>query len=229
MENFERYALYYAPEPGDFADFAAAWLGWDPVTGRAVPHPQIAGLPAPIDQLTATPRKYGFHGTIKPPFRLAQGATVGDLTAACATLAARLAPVSAPGLDLVQLGGFLALVPRGAGTDLAQLAASVVRDLDPFRAPPTPEEIARRRPERLSPRQRELLARWGYPHVMEEFRFHLTLTGDVDPDIAAATRQSLGPLLEPLLPRPFVIGRLCLFGEQQDGRFRLLHRYALSG
>ncbi|MGL6208804.1 MAG: DUF1045 domain-containing protein, partial [Paracoccaceae bacterium] len=67
-----RYAIYYAPETGDLADFTAAWLGWDPVLGQAVPHPQIEGRPHAVADLTATPRKYGFHGTIKPPFHLAE-------------------------------------------------------------------------------------------------------------------------------------------------------------
>jgi hypothetical protein len=29
-------------------------------------------------------------------------------------------------------------------------------------------------------RQRNYLDRWGYPYVMEEFRFHMTLTGRLD-------------------------------------------------
>ncbi|TKA95193.1 DUF1045 domain-containing protein, partial [Cereibacter changlensis] len=90
-------------------------------------------------------------------------------------------------------------------------------------------EIARRRPERLSPRQRGYLADWGYPYVMEEFRFHLTLTGDLPEAEAAQVEAVLAPVLAPLLPRPFRIGSLCLFGEAADGRFRLLERVALTG
>jgi tripartite-type tricarboxylate transporter receptor subunit TctC len=32
MEKMKRYAIYYAPEEGPFAQAAAAWLGWDPIT-----------------------------------------------------------------------------------------------------------------------------------------------------------------------------------------------------
>jgi hypothetical protein len=39
----------------------------------------------------------------------------------------------------------------------------------------------------------------------------------------------LDPLLRPVLPRPFAVDSLCLFGQGEDGMFRLLHRYALSG
>ncbi len=105
----------------------------------------------------------------------------------------------------------------------------MVEGLDGFRAPPSAAEIARRRPERLSLRQRTHLERWGYPYVMDEFRFHLTLTGDLPPDEAEQVAAVLGPYFAPLLPRPFAIDSLCLFGQAEDGRFRLLHRYTLSG
>ena len=96
-----------------------------------------------------------------------------------------------------------------------------------MRAALTEDEIARRRPDQLSPRQRELLDLWGYPQVMEEFRFHLTLT-DRLPD-PAPVLQVLGPYFAPVLPTPFVIQDLCLFGEDSGGRFHLLHRHALTG
>lgn len=224
----QRYAIYYAPEAGDFADFTSAWLGWDVNGGRAVAHPAVAGLPQPVADLTATPRKYGFHGTIKPPFHLAPGTDADGLSAACAALAARLAPVTLPELQLVDLHGFVALTPLGNTQALAALAADVVMTLDPFRAPPTAAEIARRKPDRLSERQRALLAEWGYPYVMDQFQFHLTLTGSLDPSESAATMAALRPHLMPLLPTPFTLGSLVLFGQAQDGMFRILHRYLLS-
>lgn len=229
MQNMKRFAIYYAPPAGPLAEFAANWLGWDPATAEERPHPAISGLPLPVETLTATPRKYGFHGTIKPPFRLAHDATPGDLQAATAALAARLAPVSLPGLRLAKINGFLCLVPDGDTAPLCTLAAEGVRALDPLRAPLTIAEMNRRRPETLSHRQRDLLDQWGYPYVMEEFRFHLTLTGDLEPELADATATALAPHLEPLLPQPFTIADLCLFGEDAAGRFHLLHRYALSG
>lgn len=229
MENFARYAIYYAPAPGAFADFAACWLGWDAVAGREMPHPALPGLSRPLADLTAAPRKYGFHGTVKPPFHLAPGTDVAGLHQAAKALCAGLAPVSLPGLALHRLGGFVALTPEGDQTALAALAARVVEGLDAFRAPPTEAEIARRRPERLNPRQRRYLAQWGYPYVMDEFQFHLTLTDDIGPALADEVETVLSPLLPGILPRPFVVDDLCLFGQATDGRFHLLHRYTLSG
>lgn len=229
MDKFTRYAVYWAPAPGPLADFTAGWLGWDPAAGRAVAHPDLPGLPLPVAELTETPRKYGFHGTLKAPFRLAEGMTVEEPDAAAARLAARTAPVLLDGMRTARIGTFLALVPEGDATALNALAATLVAELDEFRAPLTAADLARRKADSLPPRQRELLERWGYPHVMEDFRFHLTLTGAFDADLLDALRERIDPLLVPLLPRPFAIDAVCLFGEAADGRFHLLHRYTLSG
>ncbi|MCF1708674.1 DUF1045 domain-containing protein [Tabrizicola sp. J26] len=229
MGGFARYAIYWAPEPGPLADWAAGWLGWDPVGGTEPSHPDLPGLPRPVTEITATPRKYGFHGTVKPPFRLADGLDAAELDQTARALCADLAPVALPGLALHRIGGFVALTPEGDQTALAGLAARVVGALDRFRLPPDAAEIARRRPERLSERQREHLARWGYPYVMDEFRFHLTLSGDLPAAEAEALVSALAPAVAPLLPRPFSVDSLCLFGQADDGRFRLIERYALTG
>ncbi|WP_372605317.1 DUF1045 domain-containing protein [Actibacterium sp.] len=229
MTEFQRFAVYYAPRPGAFSDFANGWLGWDAVRGRAVPHPDIPGLPLPIEALTRAPRKYGFHGTLKPPFRLRDGQSRAALEARIAELAARLAPVICDGLDLRRIGRFLALTPRGDTRALSDLAATVVRDLDPFRAAPGLGELERRRAAGLSPRQNAYLESWGYPYVMDEFRFHLTLTDKLSDTKAKQTQTVLEQAITPLPPQPFEMTDLCLFGEAADGRFHLLHRYALSG
>ena len=229
MDGFRRYAIYYAPRDGAFAEAVAAWLGWDAMQGCAVVHPDLAGLPAPVQDLTAEPRKYGFHGTIKAPFRLAEGVGFAQVQAEMAALAAGLRPVVMPGLRLTALKGFVALLPEGDEADLLELGAEVVTRLDHLRAELTEPEIAKRRPERLTPRQRDLLGCWGYPYVMEEFRFHLTLTGSLEPAAVQAVVAVLGPWLQPVLPRPFVIADLCLFGEDAAGRFHLVSRHALMG
>ena len=221
----KRYAVYYAPEEGPFAQSAAAWLGWDPATGRAVVQPEL-GLD--LAAMTADPRKYGFHGTIKPPFRLAQAVSVDDLLAAMAQMAQTLHAVTMPGLQMLNLEGFLALVPQGDQTALGDLAARVVAELDPLRAPLNEAEIARRRPERLTPRQRELLDLYGYPYVMEECRFHLTLSGHLSPEDHAALLPLATQHFAPVLPQPFRVSALCLFGEAEDGRFHPLQRTTLA-
>jgi hypothetical protein len=89
-------------------------------------------------------------------------------------------------------------------------------------------QLARRREGGLTPAQDALLLRWGYPYVMEEFRFHITLTGKRPkgelPGIKAALEGRLGPLV----PRPYVIDALSLMGEDEMGRFHLIHRQTLT-
>ena len=226
MDQIKRLAVYYAPRPGAFSDLAAEWLGWDAVQGMPVPQPELAGIPFPAI-LTAEARRYGFHGTLRAPFRLADGISKDQAGAQVASLAARLAPVECEGLVVENLQGFLALTPVGCEAALLELAAAVVEGTNDLRAPLTEAEVARRRPDSLTPRQRSLLKEWGYPYVMEEFRFHLTLT-DRLPDPGPAM-EALAAHFVPVLPRPFRIEDLCLFGEDAAGRFHLLHRYALTG
>jgi hypothetical protein len=225
MEQMQRYAVYYAPRESAFALRANDWLGREP-GGRDLPQPVLPGIGDPRG-MTAEPRRYGFHGTIRAPFRPADGVSEDLIRTTVAALAARLAPVVCDGLRTEVLQGFVALTPAGCEAALLALGSAVVEGTDTLRAALNEAEIARRRPDRLSPSQRALLDRWGYPYVMEEFRFHLTLTDRLDnPE---PVRDVLETHFAPVLPRPFVIEDLCLFGEDRSGRFRLLHRYALSG
>ncbi len=224
MSGFQRFAVYYLPEDPDLAAFGASWLGWDVGGGTPCAQPEIED----IGRFTDTPRKYGFHGTLKPPFRLAPGLTADDLENDVEALAARSAPVRLDGLALSVLGRFLALVPVGDAQALTRLAFRCVTELDLYRAPPGEAELARRRKAGLTPRQEALLARWGYPYVGDEFRFHLTLTGSLGPGDLAAARAAIAMRL-PALPAPFTIGSIALVGEDAAGLFHLVHRYALSG
>jgi putative phosphonate metabolism protein len=228
MDGFKRYGLYVVPD-GALYRAGADWLGWDSVAGSPATQPDLPGLPADPAALTATPRKYGFHGTIKPPFRLAAGHDAATLDAAGRAFCATRAPVTIPRLELRRLGGFIALVPAEPCAALADLAGASVAALDAFRAPPDATELARRRKTRLTERQEALLTRWGYPYVMDEFRFHMTLTGRLPDDQADRASTALAAHFAPLLAPLFVIDSLCLMGEDADGLFHLVHRYALSG
>ncbi len=225
----KRYAVYYTPPSGQLADFTAGWLGWDIAHGVVPTRPAVDDLPDDPEILTETARNYGFHGTIKAPFRLHGGCTGGALQVACEKLAKTLAPVHLDGLKPTALDGFLALVPTGETSSLSALAAAVVKGLDTFRAPLTDAETAKRRPENLTPRQRDLLTTYGYPYVLDQFQFHLTLTGALSTPDLTKTKAALAPHLLSLLPKPFIINDLCLCGEGDDGRFRILHRYPLTG
>ncbi|MEM6610206.1 MAG: DUF1045 domain-containing protein [Pseudomonadota bacterium] len=229
MDEFARYAIFAVPD-GAFFRTASTWLGWDSAAGIEVAHPDLPNLPASEAAiLTATPRKYGFHGTLKPPFRLARGTTRGELEAAIAAFCAARPGVEIPRLAIRAMGGFVAAVPATPQPDLSALAAAIVAGFDPFRAAAPPDELTRRRKAGLSENQELMLRHWGYPYVFDEFRFHLTLTGKIDGTAAEETASRLSEHFAPVLPAPYAIDNLCMLGEASDGRFHILNRYPLTG
>jgi putative phosphonate metabolism protein len=227
MANYPRYALYFAPAPSSALDrFGAEMLGYDAYHGSNLPFPE--GLPADWRDVTQDPRKYGFHATLKAPIALAEGKTEADLARACEAFAdtPRQIPVIEPIID--SISGFIAMIPAKPSAELQQLAADVTRDFDSFRAPLTPQDRARRNPERLTPRQVEYLDRWGYPYVMEEFRFHMTLTGRLD----AERREVVVPMLRECFAAvrlaTLAIDRLALFRQDDAAsRFRIIAHWPL--
>lgn len=224
---WRRYALYHTPPPGPLAAFGASWLGWDIAAGAEAAHPEVAGLPRPVSELTETPRKYGFHGTLKAPFRTR--ARLAEIEEATAALARAVAPFAAPPLRLSRLGSFLALTLAAESPALSRLAFRCVEALDGFRLPPDERELARRRASPLTAGQEAMLARWGYPYVGAEFRFHMTLTGALPQAEARAVEAALAPVVTPLLGPETAMGAIALCGEGADGRFHLIRRFALAG
>lgn len=189
-----RYAIYFVP--GDdtaLYRFGSSALGYDCYTGRAVSFPHGAGPDWPM--LVREPAIYGFHATLKAPFRLALNMHEGDLLDAVRAFAAEQPVVNGGRLMLRTLGSFVALVPAVPSRDIDRFAARCVKELDSFRAPLTAEERSRRINSGLTAEQIALLDRWGYPYVFDQFRFHMTLTGALDPDRRVETMDMLSAWL----------------------------------
>ena len=224
-----RFAIYFVPDPSEaWAQFCTAWLGWDITSSKAVAHPELNNGVGPVSAITAVPRRYGLHATIKPPFRLRAGKSPRALLRTAQDLVADTAPLTLSRLEVSRLSRFLALTVAGETTDLNNMAARMVRGLDDFRAPPSDHELERRRAANLSSAQEENLLKWGYPHVMDQFRFHITLTSKLPKDDLAKTEAALERHLLPNLPNPFTIRELALVGEDEEGFFHLLERLPLS-
>lgn len=231
MSEHRRYAIYHVPEDGSgLRRFGAGWLGWDIVSGAPVKRIEVPGLPVEPEDLTSDPARYGFHGTLKPPFRTES--PVEAVIDAAERLAARIGAFEVPAMKFASIGRFMALIPAERCIALENLAFALVQGLDHFRLPPTEAELARRRRAGLSARQEELLQSWGYPYVGPEFRFHLTLTGPVDPAHAGAVAEALRPLTAPHeVALPVSSVALCgeIDGGDHDGRFHLIRRLPLQG
>jgi putative phosphonate metabolism protein len=228
LSNVLRYALYYAPRPEEgLAVAASQWLGWNPEPGRGRPVPLSSGIdPQRLTELTAEPRRYGFHGTLKAPIALADEVSEGDFLAEVGRFAAGQRPLNVPSISLA-----LALVPTARSPELQDLADRCVIEFDEFRRPADEAELARRRVNGLSPRQDELLKRWGYPYVLEEWRFHLTLTSRIaDEAERGAVMGILKQRFSGFVDRPLQVRDLCVFRQTAPDRpFSVLARFRLGG
>lgn len=220
-----RVAIYWAPELDDALHAAgSAWLGRDAETAARVQQPAIPG----IAEVTSDPRGYGLHATLKPPFRLSTG--YQGFMADAARWAAGIAPFALPPLSVQDLKGFLALRETAPCPALHALADSAVSALDHHRAPPTEEELARRRKAKLTPTHEALLARWGYPYVMEEWQFHVTLTHRLPAEEAARIRPLAEAHFAGLVEQPRMVGTVCVFTQAAPGQpFLIAERLPLSG
>lgn len=222
-----RVALYWAPERDDpLHVLGSAWLGRDAETGAAVAQPLLDGLD--IAEITADARGYALHGTLKPPFRMTTD--FASVHADAERLAAQTKPFGLPPLSVQDLHGFLALRETTPCPALHALADACVEALDAHRAPPTQEEIARRRPERLSDGQRAMLSRWGYQYVFAEWQFHVTLTRRLAPEEKAVILPAVTAFLGDAPSRPRTVRELCLFAQPTPGApFTVAARLPLRG
>jgi len=226
-----RYAIYVAP-PAETAlwRIACDWLGRDPEQPGEIAPQGISGVaPDRHAAMVAEARRYGFHGTLKPPFALADGIAADDLAVALEDFAAGRPGLPPIAMQVASIGGFLAVIPAQPAPALHDLADAAVEIFDRFRAPPSAAELARRRQKGLSPVQDANLARWGYPYVFEEFRFHMTLTERLAQPEREFVLSGLRRRFSAALEAPVHLEGLALFGEPAAGEpFRLLRRFRFA-
>ncbi|RDU96185.1 DUF1045 domain-containing protein [Trinickia dinghuensis] len=233
-----RFAIYYAPSRGSaWWDAGCRWLAGDPESGEALEPPLLPALAErslDVPSLSHAPRRYGWHGTLVAPARRAIGIAGDDIVSHARAWARRQQPFELP-VEAAALERFVAIRPatEGGAAAMQALAADALHAFAPLRAMPSEQEQQERRRRlgaALSERQRALLDRWGYPYVLEEFRFHMTLSDSID----AQERQvlidwwsehvpKLGPLsiegaalfVEPRAGEPFALVARLPFGDTQ--------------
>ena len=214
-----RYALYWAPPlAGPLHRLGSQWLGRDAETGAPAAQPLLPPISAArFAEITAEPRGYGFHATLKPPMRLRDGVSPEDFIEAARAILAGVKAFTAPPLKVGRIGGFLALVPAGDVAPWRGLADPLVEGLDEFRAPPTPAELEKRKKHPLSPAQDALLDRWGYPYVFDEWRFHMTLSANLtSPERERVEVAALGHFA-PIEGRAVAVVEACVFAQEVPG------------
>lgn len=226
-----RYAIYFSPAPeSDLEEFGTSWLGRHHRTGADLDQPSVPGLTkSELFEITAAPRHYGFHGTLKAPFQLAEGRTAADLEVAADRFAAERFPFMVPSLAVADLDGFIALVPSGPALALDALAADCVRAFEPFRAPASAEDLVRRRGDGLSARQEYNLRQFGYPFVLEDFRFHLTLTRRLDDRVRSRLLAFLRVHAKVIVNQGLVMDAITIFAQDsRNSPFLLRSRHVFG-
>ncbi|RWX78739.1 DUF1045 domain-containing protein [Neorhizobium lilium] len=214
-----RYAICFTPPAHDALAVAAAqWLGRNVFSGEAVDLPPIRGMDIQdIAYNTALPRRYGFHGLLKAPFRLPAEVSEATLLRHMMRFAGACEPFDLPALEVVRLGSFCGLAPAVPCETMRLLAAAVVQEFDSFRAPLGEAELERSDPGNLSAAQFANLYRWGHPYVMDEFRFHMALTGPLPPKELPRFELALRNFFAPYLNRHVEVTNLALFVEEEQG------------
>jgi Protein of unknown function (DUF1045) len=178
--------------------------------------------------MTSGPRHYGFHATLKAPFRLRADLDFADLTDILAEFALKFTPFDAGELSVGAIAAgdgraFVALRPKGGWRELRSFEGRVVRALDFLRAPLAFAEREKRKSAPLSPRQAYYLEAWGYPYVLDEFRFHLTLTDRIPQAQRPTVERVLSHWFAPLLGADLPLDALAVFTEAEPGAPFELH------
>ncbi|WP_206951783.1 DUF1045 domain-containing protein [Trinickia acidisoli] len=228
-----RFAIYYAPSTASpWWSAGCRWLARDPESGIAFAPPVVPALAErslDVARLSRSPQRYGWHGTLVAPARRATNTSFDEIVGHALAWARRQRPFELA-VEAVALGRFVAIQPATtAGAEaMRALAADALHEFARLRAMPSEEELRRRLATDLTERQRELLGHWGYPYVLEEFRFHMTLSDSIE----ALERQvlidwwhmrlpELGPLpvdgaalfVEPSPGEPFTLAKRLPFGD----------------
>lgn len=217
--TFERYAIYWMPSPSSQLDeFARQWFGgvnsFDLEPGLAA-------------KAVKTPKRYGFHATIKAPFRPIPSLVPEEISAELERFCSRRRRIVTRPLALERFQNYLALCPSGRRAELEWLASECVVHFDRFRAALNGEDRERRKGS-LSPRGLQHFGQFGYPYIFDLFYFHISLAGPLEPRELDHVSAALRPRLVAIANEDFVFGELCLCGDPGEGRdFEVIGRFPL--
>lgn len=218
-----RYAIYFSPaKDHPLTEAASRWLGRDAFSGTL--HDDHSAFA----DVTAEPRRYGFHATLKAPFELSQKYSEADLLSAFDDFAANQSAFDIPRVVVDALGPFRACsrphLPTAAGLRR--------RDRRSFRQVPCSAFRKRyRTPSATEPDGKPAAKSFfvGLSYVMDDFRFHMTLTGRVNDSEATGLRDILTSEFSEFTDRPLSVSGIALFAEETRGAPFAVHRWLPLG
>lgn len=174
------------------------------------------------------PKRYGFHATIKPPFKLKDQYSIGDVEQQMQRFCQHTSSFITPHMEVAKIGRFFCIKPVEESWEINSLASSVVQRFDNFREPAREKDLERRRLTGLNFRQDELLIEWGYPYVLSEFIFHMTLTGKItDERQNKSLREELKKRFSQALSEPLNIDSLSMYTQEGSADFIEHKRFSL--
>lgn len=233
--NTDRYAIYFTFSPQDsLYRKATHWLGHcvynSETTNKNISDStQIPDHLLPLRQSVTQAAKYGFHATLKPPFRLNISTSLKQMKSRLNSFSSTTSAFYCSPLEVRVIGNFIALVPLYVCQKLDYLARKCVQVFEPYRAALNEVDMRKRFQAGLSSNQIKLLSLWGYPYVLDEFRFHMTLTDNLSNEALPFARQMLGQYFSSELESPLYINQICLFHQQNsESPFYLIECYPLK-
>ena len=237
MKKYSRYAIYYAPpKESSLEEFGRYWFGWDPLNAKLINNKQrinylngfgIKNLKN-IDKNVLIAKKYGFHGTLIPPFKLNKNYSTNLLFKKTEDIAKKFKKFKFYKFKLKKMNNFYAFVQNKKNNNINKLSNRLVRELFKFRSPLTKKEIDRRNPSKLSKLQLNILYKWGYPYLMSEFNFHMTLASEVTGNKLYLELKKIERNKEIILNEINNFDKIYIFGENQKGMFENLENFSLS-
>lgn len=219
--KFKRYAIYYIPEmDAEFYKSGTKWLGWDVFTGKKIVNNK--------DHITKNARRYGFHGTLYPPFELKSKINFNDFEKSVDQFAKNKKAFDMGKGKITNLDQFIAICFNESEKKLKFFAADCIKYFHKYRKYPSQNELEKRRKIGLTKRQEKNLVEWGYPFVMEEFKFHMTLTGHLQDNEKKLIESKLKKIFISSFNNPIKFNSICLLGEDADNFFHFINRFYLS-
>ena len=237
MTNYKRVAIYFLPKKNSsLENFGKNLLGRDINKKKKISLTRrqkyfINRGFTFFDELKdycEQPAKYGFHATLKAPFRLKRNVKTKNFYDVISHIAAQHSRFKIKGLKIVYNKKFTFITSRKPNKSLINLENDLVKHLDTFRAELNKTEIKKRIPDSLTFKQNKYLKEWGYPFVFDQFKFHMTLMNQNNNKLSNKQKLELEKLIYKISNNVIEFNEISLLGENKNGHFEEIKRFKLN-
>ena len=237
MTNYKRVAIYFLPKKNSsLENFGKNLLGRDINKKKKISLTRrqkyfINRGFTYFDELKdycEEPAKYGFHATLKAPFRLKRNVKTKNFYDVISHIAAQHSRFKIKGLKIVYSKKFTFIISRKPNKLLINLENDLVKHLDTFRAELNKTEIKKRIPDSLTFKQNKYLKEWGYPFVFDQFKFHMTLMNQNNNKLSNKQKLELEKLIYKISNNVIEFNEISLLGENKNGHFEEIKRFKLN-